>query len=159
LLADATLSVGGEPSPPTDHIRTSEPVIASLLKYGYGASATFRLLVDALNRSNLLVYVDLRKDGTGTGLHRLAASNGVRFAWISIARDRGQEQLTARLAHELQHAVEIATVPEVVNDGTLAAYYRRRGFSQGGGTTAETFESPAAQTIERTVFRELVRPR
>lgn len=159
LALIASAPAGSEPAPRFDHIRTSEPVFVSLLERGYRDSATFRLLVDRVERSNLHVYVGFRRDGGPTGLHHLVTANGIRYAWIAIVRDRGAEQLTARLAHELQHASEIAGAPEIVDDETVAAYYRLHGFSQGGGAIAETFESAEAQRVERAVFRELVQRR
>lgn len=143
--------------PPTcvDRIRTTEPVVVTLLERGYRESSTFRELVGRIEQSDLHVYIRLNRDTPQTGL-RLVAANGARTAWIWLVRDRGPEQLIARLAHELQHAAEIAGSPDVINDQTLAEYYRRHGFSRGAGSLMETHESPAAQGVERAVFKELV---
>jgi len=56
--------------------------------------------------------------------------------------------------HELQHAVEIADAPEVVDVPSLVAFYRRVGqvMSSGG----RTFETNAAVATERRVLLELV---
>jgi len=42
-----------------------------------------------------------------------------------------KDDLSVAIAHELQHAVEIAAWPEVVDGATLEAAYIRRGLDRG----------------------------
>jgi hypothetical protein len=51
-----------------------------------------------------------------------------------------KDDLSVAIAHELQHAVEIAAWPEVVDGATLEAAYTRRGLDRG----AEHLDTDAA---------------
>ena len=56
------------------------------------------------------------------------------------------------LAHELQHIAEIADEPSVVDDRSLAAFYRRVGFSVS--LQANRFESAAAIAAGQRAARD-----
>jgi hypothetical protein len=156
----AGLPAAGDALSHFERIRSADPKIIDLLALGYRRSASFQQLADALEHSDLVVYVDFRRDGGVTSLHRVVAAGGRRYVWISIVRDRGPEGVIARLAHELQHATEVANAPDVVDDLTLAAFYRRgRNVSVGAAGARQTYETEAAQRVETAVFRELLRRR
>ena len=61
--------------------------------------------------------------------------------------------LIGLLGHELQHAAEIAGEPSVVDHESLAACYRRIGFSSPAGGR-NRFESTAAIEAGRRVTRD-----
>ena len=62
------------------------------------------------------------------------------------------------LAHELQHAVEIADAPEVVDEASLKELYRRLGADSGPGAFNGSvwFETQGAIDTGRRVYSELV---
>jgi hypothetical protein len=57
------------------------------------------------------------------------------------------------LAHELQHAAELADAPWVTNPRTLAAYYRQIGDDAEG--YGHNFETDMAKSITDRVWGEL----
>jgi hypothetical protein len=65
--------------------------------------------------------------------------------------ERIGDQLTALLAHEFQHVVELASREDVVDPAAFAALYRRIGYSSG----ERSYETEAAQEVERRVLTEL----
>jgi len=65
--------------------------------------------------------------------------------------------LIAAAAHELQHAVELAENPDVVDGRTLTALYRRIASGRCGQGLSEECETERALLTERTVFQELQR--
>jgi len=72
---------------------------------------------------------------------------------IKIDRfDRSPNELTALLAHELQHANEVASDPEITN---LASF--QRSFASHGWKHAVGFETEEARKISKRVARELSR--
>jgi hypothetical protein len=60
----------------------------------------------------------------------------------------------ATLGHELQHAVEIAEAPEVVDARSLARFYARVGSERTSGA-CRLFDTQAAVDIGWQVSREL----
>jgi len=65
-----------------------------------------------------------------------------------------RQDVLPALAHELQHAVEIAQAPEARDAQALEALMRRIGWCRGG----RLFETGAALAIEARVRLELTRP-
>jgi hypothetical protein len=97
---------------------------------GLDGSPTFRSLVERIERSDVIVYVDLvrRTPGAPDGATRLLnASRYFRFLLVSINQDLAPADIVAMLGHELQHAVEIADRPGIRDAVTLARYYRDEG--------------------------------
>ena len=66
-----------------------------------------------------------------------------------------KDELSVVIAHELQHAAEIAGWPDVVDGATLQAAYTRRGLDRGG-THLDTDAAIQAGDDRRT---ELLRGR
>ena len=67
--------------------------------------------------------------------------------------------MIALIAHELQHAVEIADRPEVVDASTFAAFFRDHGHETPGWAGAAHFETTAAVRIGILVTDELLNPK
>ena len=97
------------------HIRPRDTVAALFLRFGQEKSARFREIVRALERSNVIVYVEVRQASShpvGGGLTFIGEANGVR--WVRAMVDSGTPshlatcqdivRLTSILGHELQHA-------------------------------------------------------
>ncbi len=61
----------------------------------------------------------------------------------------------AILGHELQHAIEIADRPEIVDSKTLARAYQVFGFTRHSASSRLDFDTTAAIGTGRAVWREL----
>lgn len=136
------------------HVRTIQPEGEQLLTRGLASSPTFRRLVDRLEHSDVIVYIDLRSDMPqllGGSLQFLARSATNRFVRIRINRANSRLWQTALLGHELQHAVEVADSSDVESTEGLRALYRRIGVRMG----QDAFDSLAAQHAGFAVRAEL----
>ena len=137
-------------------VRPLDPPAVRLLDAATRSSQTVRDLLAALQRRDVIVYL-VRTMASGekhhANLHFLAASGGVRYLRIWIDRWNSPLDQVALLAHELQHAVEIAEAPWVVDQATLRRLYLRIGLSSVDG---RRFETLAAQQVERRVLGELL---
>jgi hypothetical protein len=143
----------------TAHVRTTEPRIQALIDEGIARSETFRRLVTTLDASDVFVYVEpkLTRGALGGFLaHDLAGRGGWRYVRVSADFHGSHRRLVALLAHELQHAVEIAQAPEVRDAKTLQDEFRRRAIKFGCG--GECYETQAAKDIESIVNVELGQP-
>lgn len=113
---------------PVPRIVGCDEIARTLLEQGQRLSPTLAHLIDAIEHSNLFVRVE-----TGLlesrGQLRLGRSPGSgRVVLITIALPGSDADLAGALAHELQHAAEIAQAPEVVNGASLARLMKTIGF-------------------------------
>ena len=140
---------------PSRHVRTTDPYAKKLLAKGYAHSATFASLMARLQRSDVIVHVEIlpRLPAAMEGrLMLLPRAHDVRYVRIQIALRGSEEDSVAVLGHELQHACEIADAPDVGNEQQMAKLYARIGMRGG----AHVFDTEAAQQAGRQVRRELV---
>jgi hypothetical protein len=139
---------------PYARIRPMQDVGARLLADGMAHSPTFRWLVDRLDRSNVIVYIDVRPDmpaHLGGSLRFLARSATDHFVKIQLNRVFHRKTLVALLAHELQHAVEVAESGQVNSADDLRQLYRRVGVLTG----TDQYDTVAAQRAGYVVRDEL----
>ena len=139
---------------PTRHIRTTDQSVRRLLRRGYRNSPTFASLVARLQRSDVIVYVEdvPRLPGALEGrMIMLPRATSYRYVRIQLALRGTPEDSIALLAHELQHAVEVADAIEVHDSGGLERLYQRIGVRAG----PQVYDTTAAQDTGRIVRREL----
>jgi len=139
------------------HLRASEPRILALIDAGLSRSAAFRGLVAALDESDVIVYVEPKTTRQSLGGylgHQIVARGGYRYLRIAVETTGAEGRLVPLLAHELQHAVEVAGSPEAIDVETLQQLFVRLSvrFACGGTTCSET---QAAKDIEHVVSNEL----
>jgi hypothetical protein len=147
------------PEPQYTRVRSDDRYLIELIRQGYDRSATFRRLVDTLQHSNVIVFV---QPGSCVGgrvrscLVAVAGSDHDRHIRIRLDPQHTiKNGLIAAIAHELQHAVEVAESPDVVDRASLAALYRRIAIGRCGRGLSEECETARALTTERTVYLEL----
>jgi hypothetical protein len=125
---------------------------------GHARSATLRRLLDSIGTSRAIVYVrrGFSRDPWCSGFTTwLSRSGDWRFLLIVVSPRLSGDRLIALLAHELQHAVEIAEDPAIVDARSLADYYELHGIDRGTASGTRAFDSHDAQVAGRTVLREL----
>jgi hypothetical protein len=149
------------PNPLCTRVRSDDRYVIDLIRQGYNQSATFRALVDALQHSNVIVFVQPGLCAGGrirSCLVAVAGSDHDRHIRIRLFPQHIIENgLIATIAHELQHAVEVAESPHVVDGASLAALYRRIATGHCGQGLSEECETTRALETERTVYQELQR--
>jgi hypothetical protein len=136
-------------------VRTTNAVIATLIEQGKQQSPTFRGLLNVIDTTDGLVYVD---QGTCPGGYKaclmhsvtLAGPNRMLRAKVDVRRaDRGD--LIPLLGHELRHAIEILSNPGLRSTGQVLSFYQQFG-SFGGGNAVET---DAAVQTELKISEEI----
>ena len=136
-------------------MRPEDAAIRALVASGMGRSATFRHLHARLDASNVIVYVRFSRcaEGVGACLVWVSAGAGARRLLIMLDRfGRSPDELTVLLAHELQHANEVASAPEITDLDSF-----RKAFASLGWKHSDGFETEQARTITRKVAAELSR--
>ncbi len=134
-------------------LRTVDLRLAQVIRRGYRLSPSFKALVDAIESSNVIVYLErhTRFGGLEAGRLNLAGeAYGHRFLKISLNASLSDRELLRYAAHELHHAREIAERPDVVDQESLRQFFCRIGHLGPYG-----FETEAAQRLARQVASEL----
>jgi hypothetical protein len=155
VLANPTVADTVAMSTPHRQVRAVDGRVAAALAEGVRRSPTFARLIATIQRSDVIVYVE--------SLHTLPASisgrmilmaNGTRFRYVRVQVSQGlpPDQLISTIAHELQHAVEVAEHPHVRSDAALIELYRRIG---AGSSTMFSYDTEAAVRIGAQVRKEL----
>lgn len=152
VTASAVLAQPASQGTVENRLRPADRGAAILLEAGQALSSTFRELTAAIERSDLIVYVETRPDRLPGQLQFVAATPACRFVRVSIKTPGLPRERVAWLAHELRHAVEIATAPEIRDQATLRRYYERIG---DGGRYSDRVESSAAQDTGLKVMLEM----
>src|SRR5262245_10241808 len=135
------------PSPqfPYTRVRSNDQYLIGLIRRGYDQSPTFKGLVDALQHSNVIVFVQMGRCAGGrirSCLVAVAGSDRDRHIRIRLDPQHTIENgMIAAAAHELQHAVEVAERPEVIDNASLAALYRRIATGRCGQGLSEECET------------------
>jgi hypothetical protein len=139
------------------HVRATAPGAQRLVDEGAQRSAIVRALIDRLEASDVVVYVsedDAIADGVAGQLTFVSAVGGRRYVRVRIRHQDSRDSQVAILGHELQHAVEIAGAPEVIDQPSMATFYTREGTDHSYGKR-ERFDTQAAIDCGRDVLSEL----
>ncbi len=136
------------------HVRPIQKRLALLVDKAAQRSPTFASLLRNLDQSDVVVYVQgttsLAGRITGRTLF-LRATPLVRYVRSEVREDAIDEDLIVSIAHELQHAAEIAR-SAVHDDDSVAALFQRIGRHHADG-----YETEAAQEVGLRVRQELQR--
>jgi hypothetical protein len=141
-------------------IRCFENTLMDVVQQGITRSSTLRDLIDRLERQHVIVFLRSANNmppATAGRTRLITASGSWRYLSIEVSDRLSKVELLALLAHELQHAVEIADAPDVVDEASLVAMYHRLGADTGRtpGTDGIWFETQAAIDTGRRVLTEL----
>jgi len=160
LLVLVTPAIASElPASPSSNVRAETSGMRQLIADGSAGSAAFRALVSSVDQSDLVVYVRCRlfpEHELRGRMGLLSAAGGHRYAVIEISCYQPYTALILTLAHELQHAVEVASAPWVVDAGTFAQFYAATGeLVSSSGDMKKLYETAAAVERAARVRREL----
>jgi len=140
------------------HLRPDTKDARLFVDEALARSAVIRELDARLNESDVTVYVRFRafsEIGLEGRLRLVGATALQRYVLVELACVRPRVFQIATFAHELFHALEIASTPWIVNNATLAAYYERAGIRLGRGIDGRTYETQAARDTAALVTREM----
>lgn len=137
------------------HVRGATPQINDLIDQGVRRSQTFAELVEALNATDVVVYLSTSRTlprGLDGRLAFMTTAGEVRYLHAQILEGLGLDEAIAITAHELQHALEVAEHREVRDAAGLGALYERIGERSHH---PNRFDTSAARQKGRRVRHEL----
>ena len=150
------LAVLAEHMPARSTLRPIDAQMRGLVQAGREQSPSFSALADRLAATDVVVYIKcapLRPHVHGE-LIFLGAAGGVRYVMVRVAPHLTTQRKIAILGHELQHALEIAERPEIVDSTTLARAYEQFGYTRRTGSRVD-FDTAAAIGTGNTIWREV----
>jgi hypothetical protein len=155
-----TAVAAGVDTPAMPRVRSHHPAIASLIERAAERSKTFRDLVEAIDMSNGIVYVEEGQCGRHIVKSCVAAvtqtaTNRILVVKMDIRHADGE--LMGLIGHELRHAVEILAEPSVVDATSMYFLYQRIG-GRGAYTAFETQAAVAAGDAVRAEVSRYRRP-
>jgi hypothetical protein len=126
-----------------------------LIRQATAQSDTFRKLVDAINASDGLVFIEEGKCGNGmrSCFVNVTMAGTHRILWVMVD-PRGRDcEVMGLIGHELRHTVEVLAAPKVTNASAMYLFYSQQADSVAG----PAFETSAAQRAGETVRTEVRR--
>jgi hypothetical protein len=132
----ALLAADENPSTNTCHaggnsaIRPRSPIVNAAIEFGVKRSQTLADEFDLLQRSDVVAYVEASRvpySGVSGYVTFISKTATCRYVRITLTPHLNLTQMAALLGHELQHVLEIAAHPEVIDPDSLAEMYERVG--------------------------------
>ena len=113
---------------------------------------TVRTLLAAIDRSDLIVYVETRFLAVSGETEFLTRTPAARYLRISMDVTETETRQVPWLGHELRHAVEIALEPSIVSASALESFYRSSGYA----VSDHGYCTDAAQRVTGIVRQEML---
>lgn len=141
-----------------EHVRSADHSLLALMDAGIMRSTTLRDLVARLNASDVVVYIKrglrLRSGLAGYLDHGIVAAGPFRYMTIVVDGGLGTDRLIGVIAHELQHAAEIAEASEARSAAAVDALFRH--LDSGKCVRLSTcMETDAAVRVQESVAGDL----
>ena len=136
-------------------VRSGEPSLSMLIQQATDRSPTFRRLVEAIQATDGLVYVQPGRCGhyvKACLVFWMGVSDTNRILRVIVEHGKTDVEAMASTAHELRHALEVLEQPSVRSGSDMYFFYRF-----GRSIKGETFETQAAIDAGIAVSKELKR--
>jgi hypothetical protein len=141
-------------------VRVVDPELRRLVLLGQERSARFQQLVEEIQGSRWLVFIQAgrcpEKATVACLLHFAGVYQGVPYMRVLVAHQgRHPDSVIATIAHELQHAAEVIRDPSVVDSRTMREMFRRIGTISVRSAAGLTYETDDARAVGEQVLRDL----
>ncbi len=136
-------------------VRTSSPAIAAAIQEATRRSPTFRSLIDRIDGSDGIVYVEEGAcvRGVRACLREVIAARGNRIIRIHVDPHRPDWQLMGAIGHELRHAVEVLDNPFVIDTKGMVLFYQQIGRKSAVNAAETEAAIQAGDNVRREVQR------
>lgn len=137
------------------HVRALDSCAAATMARALAHSGTVRALGDRLARTDVVAYVSCvwpETNSPSASLVWVSGTTSLRYVLLRVSHRLSPARRVEMLGHEMQHAVEVSEAPWVRDEATLQQLFERIGRQT---TVCATYETVAAQQIERAVRRDL----
>ena len=139
-------------------VRTSNAPIATLIQHASERSNTFRGLVNTINASDGIVYVEPGACGHGMRacFVNVTKAGSNRMLWVMVDARGVDCDLMGLIGHELQHTIEVLGNPHVTDFASMYNFYSSE-LNPGGSFPFETTEAKRVGEAVRAEVRRASR--
>jgi hypothetical protein len=138
-------------------VRSTNALIATVVHQAGEQSATFRRLVETIDVSDGLVYIEEGQCGRGARacLVTVKVSGPNRMLSVWVDTRTVDADLMGLIGHELRHAIEVLGDRAVTSGHALSNFYQREGSraAEGRFETQAAIEAGLAVSAEVRKFR------
>jgi len=141
------------------HVRSSNSELGALIEQAGQRSATFRGLLDTINSSDSIVFVEAGDCGHGVRacFVSVAAAGAYRYMRVVVDTRKADWDLMGSIGHELRHTLEVIGAPHVRDNASKHFFYEQIG-THGTATARETQAAVDAGNTVRSEVRKFNRP-
>jgi hypothetical protein len=146
----------GAETPAVNRVRSSSAAITALIQQASERSKTFRSLVETINASDGIVYVE-----HGTCGHVVRAcfvtvtmAGPTRLLWVNVDTRKTESDLMWLIGHEFRHTIEVLGHRTVTSQVAMYFFYSQMVQAQHG----RVFETAAAVEAGDAVRAEIRQP-
>ena len=142
-------------SPTGSRVRPRGPALAAVMQDAANQSPTFRQLVEIIQASDGIVYIEEGRcwHGLRACLVDVTSTRVTRILRIVVVPRAEPLDLMESIGHELRHAIEILSERSVTSTSAMVLFYRRVGRQ----TSTGAFETEAAIETGHAVRSEVRR--
>jgi len=136
-------------------VRTDDLVLSTLIRQAMDRSPTFRRIVDAIQASDGIVYIQrdqCRHYVQSCLVLWMGFAGPNRVLRVNVAGRKTDIEMMSSIGHELRHALEVLDEPGLRSGARMYNWYKHNHAWRG-----ETFETLAAVEAGDAVYRELKR--
>jgi hypothetical protein len=139
------------------HVRSSSQIIAALIQSASEQSKTFKGLIDTINQSDGIVFVEEGTCGHGVPACFVTVTKAGpdRILWVKVDTTRTSDlDLKAQIGHELRHTIEVLGDRSVTNQIAMYFFYSQIGPVRSGSRfeTTDAIETGEAIRLEVAAF-------
>ena len=136
------------------HVRSSNASIVALIGLASQQSKTFRGLIETINASDGIVYVEKGECGRSVRACLVSVTTGGGHRYLRVIVNTGEADwdLMGSIGHELRHTIEVLSNRTVTATASLHYFYLHSG-STGG--FLKPFETDAAVETGAAVRAEV----
>lgn len=136
------------------HVRSSNPALVSLIHQAGERSAAFRGLIETIDGSDSIVFVEAGDCGHGVRacFVSVSASGAFRYMRVIVDTRKADWDLMGSIGHELRHTLEVIGNPQVRDNAAKYFFYEQIGTH---GTSSGARETRAAVDAGDTVRSEI----
>jgi hypothetical protein len=151
----AELPVSPPDTSAISRVRSTDARITTLIARAAAQSATFRSLLETIDKTDGIVYVETGRCGAVRACLTLKVTIAEphRILWISVDPQRAACDVMASIGHELWHALEVLRESSIRSDGELY-FFLTKGREQNPPAWMETEAAIRAGQDVRSELRE-----
>ena len=153
-LSVAADAIPGPPASSSTHVRSSSQTLLALIQQAGQRSTTFRGLLDIINASDSIVFVEPGdcRHGVRACFVSVAASGAYRYMRVVVDTRKADWDLMGSIGHELRHTIEVIAEPAVRDNSSKFFLYQQIG-TLGTATARETQAAVEAGNTVRAEVR------